>query len=81
MSAVRNWLEEIGLAQYGDAFEANDIDTVTRSWVRGCNSIRNCAEHFPVNSRLADSFPGSAVTEYPPFISDKFPNSLIYIGK
>ena len=25
MSAVRNWLEEIGLAQYAD--EANDIDT------------------------------------------------------
>src|SRR5215467_14116666 len=27
MSAVRNWLKEIGLAQYADAFEANDIDT------------------------------------------------------
>src|SRR4029077_2433561 len=27
MSAVRNWLEEIGLAQYWQAFEANDIDT------------------------------------------------------
>ena len=27
MSAVRNWLEEIGLAQYADTFEANDIDT------------------------------------------------------
>ena len=27
MSAVRNWLEEIGLAQYADAFEANDIGT------------------------------------------------------
>ena len=27
MSAVRNWLEAIGLAQYADAFEANDIDT------------------------------------------------------
>src|SRR5215471_14651990 len=27
MSAVRNWLEGIGLAQYADAFEANDIDT------------------------------------------------------
>ena len=27
MSAVRNWLEEIGLAQCADAFEANDIDT------------------------------------------------------
>jgi class 3 adenylate cyclase len=27
MSAVRNWLEEIGLAHYADAFEANDIDT------------------------------------------------------
>src|SRR3974390_263723 len=26
MSAVRNWLEEIGLAQYADAFEANDIE-------------------------------------------------------
>jgi hypothetical protein len=26
MSAVRNWLEAIGLGQYGDAFEANDID-------------------------------------------------------
>jgi SAM domain (Sterile alpha motif)/Adenylate and Guanylate cyclase catalytic domain len=26
MSAVRNWLGEIGLAQYADAFEANDID-------------------------------------------------------
>jgi len=26
MSAVRNWLEEIGFAQYADAFEANDID-------------------------------------------------------
>ena len=26
MSTVRNWLEEIGLGQYADAFEANDID-------------------------------------------------------
>jgi class 3 adenylate cyclase len=27
MSAVRDWLETIGLGQYADAFEANDIDT------------------------------------------------------
>jgi class 3 adenylate cyclase/tetratricopeptide (TPR) repeat protein len=27
VSAVRNWLEEIGLAQYAEAFEANDIGT------------------------------------------------------
>jgi len=27
LSAVRHWLEAIGLAQYADAFEANDIDT------------------------------------------------------
>jgi hypothetical protein len=27
MSAVRHWLEAIGLAQYADVFEANDIDT------------------------------------------------------
>ncbi len=27
MRAVRNWLEAIGLGQYADAFEANDIDT------------------------------------------------------
>jgi hypothetical protein len=27
MRAVRNWLEEIGLGQYADAFETNDIDT------------------------------------------------------
>jgi class 3 adenylate cyclase len=27
MSAVRSWLEAIGLGQYADAFEANDIDT------------------------------------------------------
>ncbi len=27
MSAVRGWLEAIGLGQYADAFEANDIDT------------------------------------------------------
>jgi hypothetical protein len=26
MSAVRKWLEVIGLGQYADAFEANDID-------------------------------------------------------
>ena len=26
MSEVRNWLDSIGLAQYADAFEANDID-------------------------------------------------------
>ena len=26
MSDVRTWLETIGLAQYADAFEANDID-------------------------------------------------------
>jgi hypothetical protein len=26
MSAVRHWLEAIGLGQYADAFEANDID-------------------------------------------------------
>jgi len=27
MSAVRHWLEAIGLAQYADDFEANGIDT------------------------------------------------------
>jgi hypothetical protein len=27
MSTVRSWLEAIGLGQYGDAFETNDIDT------------------------------------------------------
>jgi class 3 adenylate cyclase len=27
MSAVRDWLETIGLGQYADAFEGNDIDT------------------------------------------------------
>jgi class 3 adenylate cyclase len=27
MSAVRDWLDAIGLGQYADAFEANDIDT------------------------------------------------------
>ena len=27
MSAVRDWLETIGLGQYADAFEANHIDT------------------------------------------------------
>jgi len=26
MTAIRRWLEELGLAQYADAFEANDID-------------------------------------------------------
>ena len=26
MSRVRDWLEAIGLVQYADAFEANDID-------------------------------------------------------
>src|ERR1700730_9035421 len=26
MSAVRNWLEGIGLGQYAEAFQANDID-------------------------------------------------------
>jgi hypothetical protein len=26
MTEIRNWLESIGLGQYGDAFEANDID-------------------------------------------------------
>src|SRR5215471_15393958 len=26
MSAVRKWLERIGLAQYADAFEVNEID-------------------------------------------------------
>ena len=26
MSGIRNWLEAIGLSQYADAFEANDID-------------------------------------------------------
>jgi class 3 adenylate cyclase/tetratricopeptide (TPR) repeat protein len=26
MSEIRNWLEAIGLGQYGDAFETNDID-------------------------------------------------------
>jgi hypothetical protein len=26
MSAVRNWLEAIGLGQYADTFEANHID-------------------------------------------------------
>ena len=27
MTEVREWLEAIGLGQYADAFEANDIDT------------------------------------------------------
>ena len=27
MRAVRDWLDLIGLGQYADAFEANDIDT------------------------------------------------------
>ena len=27
MSAIRDWLEAIGLGQYADAFEANDIDS------------------------------------------------------
>src|SRR6516164_9232599 len=27
MSAVRDWLDAIGLGQYADAFETNDIDT------------------------------------------------------
>ena len=27
MSAVRDWLEALGLGQYADAFDANDIDT------------------------------------------------------
>src|SRR5246127_4580608 len=31
MSAVRDWLEAIGLGQYADAFEANDIDTALLS--------------------------------------------------
>ena len=26
MSEIRNWLESIGLGEYGDAFEANHID-------------------------------------------------------
>ena len=26
MSEIRNWLESIGLGQYGDAFEVNEID-------------------------------------------------------
>jgi hypothetical protein len=26
MNGIRNWLEAIGLSQYADAFEANDID-------------------------------------------------------
>ena len=26
MSEIRNWLETIGLGQYADAFETNDID-------------------------------------------------------
>jgi hypothetical protein len=26
MSAIRSWLEEIGLGQYAGAFKANDID-------------------------------------------------------
>jgi hypothetical protein len=26
MSEIRKWLESIGLAQYAEAFEANDID-------------------------------------------------------
>ena len=27
MSAVRDWLDAIGIGQYADAFEANNIDT------------------------------------------------------
>ena len=26
MNAIRNWLDDLGLGQYADAFEANDID-------------------------------------------------------
>jgi hypothetical protein len=32
MSAVRRWLETIGLAQYADAFDANDIDMDLELW-------------------------------------------------
>jgi hypothetical protein len=28
MSAVRNWLEEIGLAQYADAFQATTLTLI-----------------------------------------------------
>ena len=31
MSEIRGWLEAIGLGQYGDAFEANDIDWMCSS--------------------------------------------------
>jgi hypothetical protein len=31
MSEIRNWLESIGLSQYGDAFEANDIEWICSS--------------------------------------------------
>ena len=27
MSEIRRWLEELGLGQYADALEANEIDT------------------------------------------------------
>ena len=27
MTGIRHWLEELGLVQYADAFEANDIDS------------------------------------------------------
>jgi hypothetical protein len=31
MSEIRSWLEAIGLAQYADAFDADDIDMELRS--------------------------------------------------
>ena len=34
MSAVRNWLEEIGLAQYADAFDREGFDRLGKTLYR-----------------------------------------------
>jgi class 3 adenylate cyclase len=74
MSAVRDWLEAIGLGQYADTFDANDIDTELLPQIDdqmlkdiGVSSaghrlrIRNAIAKLPPTS-IADANAATAVT-------------------
>jgi hypothetical protein len=56
MSAVRDWLETIGLGQYAHAFEANDIDMDLLAQIghgsRAIEFLCSVAAPFSVPTRL-----------------------------
>jgi hypothetical protein len=69
MSAVRHWLEAIGLAQYADAFEANDIDTdlLTQidDQVLKDIGVSSAGHRLRLRNAIAKLAPASITEEFP----------------